>query len=735
MSAPTYSELKELGDRFYKAKKWEQALKAYDESEEVDILAASEDDDFYFKRGFVFFELNRLDEAQDAYEQCVALNEDHSAAWTNLALCHRNLENWEEAKDAYRTATELTPAATKCWEGLALCAEKLGDKTLRIEAAETLASLLPESSYWRNEVGRAHLSSGGSSGEWRALAAFLESSRLDNDPCHPSNAALVYRRLNKWLDAADAYREALHRKPGYAPSEKGLEEIKQRLEKLSAKVRDFAANLPPCKQPYERYLNPFEILAVNGRLAEMPDGAALRKLKQRVIQQIQLNDGRADWLEGAEIGESRVRQILDDLDDESGMKPRWHWVIYECPELNRFLSHGDPLYFAFFKAPFAPPPLARPPYWQMRDKTCGEEDFFQFIHSPFLANFEALLAQALDLNDSELVQALSSGRLPAVDAFDYFRRANKWMEAKAAEIKSYLEGLGTPEGINWWKQTPDPMAWFSVPLANALPDECKAGRTELGRALRSLGIDLHNEHGLTDQALKATGVASQLLVDEGLADQLKKDKAELERILNERKKQEAEQAKWNKKIQIRSDEFEVNKDFVRYNSVKIPADEITGLKFGIFRQIVNGIASSSYLIDIRGRGTSISTECKRVFRSEDQAHADFTAILEAVFHQLIPGFVFKLAELITSGKGTVQIGPLLLTQHGVQCETGSLWWKKQLTIPYAALSFSDHQGHVHVSAKQPEAVSFSMDRRAVWNAVIVEKLVEIIKLIQSQANK
>jgi len=735
MSATTYSDLKELGDRFYGAKKWEQAIKAYEEAEEADPFAAEEDGDFCFNRGFALIELTRWADAQYAFEQCTAVAPENGAAWTNLGLCHRNLEDWQEGLAAYETATEVAPSMINAWKGLAICAEKLNNKAQRISACEVLVELLPDDSYWRNELGRAHLSSGGSSGEWRALAAFLESSRLDNDPCHPSNAALVYRRLNKWLDAADAYREALHRKPGYAPSEKGLEEIKQRLEKLSAKVRDFAANLPPCKQPYERYLNPFEVLAVNGRLVEMPDGSALRKLKQRVIQQIQLNDGRADWLEGAEIGESRVRQILDDLDDESGMKPRWHWIIYECPELNRFLSHGDPLYFAFFTAPLAAPPQVRPPYWQMRDKTCGEEDFFAFIHSPFLANFEALLAQALDLNDSELVQALSSGRLPAVDAFDYFRRANKWMEAKAAEIKGYLEGLGTPKGINWWKQTPDPMAWFSVPLANALPDECKAGRTELGRALRSLGIDLHNEHGLTDQALKATGVASQLLVEEGLADQLKKDKAELERILNERKKQEAEQAKWNKKIQIRSDEFEVNKDFVRYNSVKIPADEITGLKFGIFRQIVNGIASSSYLIDIRGRGTSISTECKRVFRSEDQAHADFTAILEAVFHQLIPGFVFKLAELITSGKGTVQIGPLLLTQHGVQCETGSLWWKKQLTIPYAALSFSDHQGHVHVSAKQPEAVSFSMDRRAVWNAVIVEKLVEIIKLIQSQAKK
>lgn len=736
MSAPTYTELKELGDRFYKAKKWEQAVKAYEEAGEVDSDAADDDDDFWFNQGFALIELTRWDEAQYAFEQCTAAAPDNAAAWSNLGLCLQNLEDWLAAIDAYETATALNSSMVNAWKGLAICAGKVNDKPQRISACNALVELLPEDSHWRNELGRAHLASGESSGNWRALAAFLAAARMDSDPCHPNNAALVYRKLNKWLDAADCYREALHRKPGYAPSEKGLEEIKQRLEKLAAKVRDFAACLPPCKQPYERYLNPFEILAVNGRLTEMPDRSALRKLKQRVLQQIQLNDGHADWLEGAEIGESRARQVLDDLDDESGMKPRWHWVVYECPELNRFLTHGDPCFFAFFPAPIVHIPLARPPYWQMYDKTCGEDAFFGFIHAPFLANFEALLAQALDLGDSELVQALSSGRLPTVDAFDYFRRANKWIEARASEIKSYMEGLATPEGINWWKQTTDPMAWFSVPLANSLPDECKAGRTELGHALRSLGIELHNEHKLTDQALKATGVASQLLVDEGLVDQLKKDKADLERILKERKQEEAEAARWNIVVKIRSDEIEINKAFIRYNDTSIATENVEGIRFGVFKQYTNGIPThSSYAIEACGAGRSVSIECKRVFRSETQAQEDFTAILNALSHQIFPTLVIGLAKKIASGESTQQVGPLLLTKHGVQCETGSLWWKKQHTVPYPALSFSDSGGFVHVKARQPEGISFSLDRRGVWNAVIVEKIVEIIKLMQVPSKK
>jgi hypothetical protein len=173
---------------------------------------------------------------------------------------------------------------------------------------------------------------------------------------------------------------------------------------------------------------------------------------------------------------------------------------------------------------------------------CGEEDFFKFIHAPFVANFETLLEQALETKYPELVLALCAGRLPAIDAFDYFRRANQWIEKEISNVKSYMEMLATPEGIDWWKQTPDPMAWFTRPLAkaNALPDECMESRTKLGYALRNLGIALHNEHDLTDQALKVTEAASQLRVDESLADRLKSDKADLERILKKQKQEAAE---------------------------------------------------------------------------------------------------------------------------------------------------------------------------------------------------
>jgi hypothetical protein len=247
-------------------------------------------------------------------------------------------------------------------------------------------------------------------------------------------------------------------------------------------------------------------------------------------------------------------------------------------------------------------------------------------------------------------------------------------------------------------------------------------------ALRDISIAAHNDNNDTTTATAAIVLALKIANDPDLKKRMMDDKETLEGILKQKKQ-------WDKVVKIRSDEFEVTQDFVRYNDNKIIATNITGLRFGIFTQIINGISSTSYTIGVRGRDTQISVECKRMFRSDSQAKDDFTAILESLFHQILPDFVTALATNIASGRHSMQIGPLLLTQHGVSCETGSLWWKKNVFIPYNKLSFYDHQGHVHVSAEAPEKIHFALDRRETWNAVILEKLVEVIKVILSGKSK
>jgi tetratricopeptide (TPR) repeat protein len=733
MSEQSYSELKSLGIRFYEAKKWEQAIKAFEEAKELDFGLAYEDDDLFFKIAYSYYELSQIDEAQEAYEECVAINDENGPAWSNLGVCHEKNENWDEALESFQNAVLYSPRLVHAWQGIVRSASKLEDKETQIEALKQVVSLIPASSHWRNELGRTYYNSGKQTDLWHALNAFFQSARLDKDPCHPGNAALVYRKQSKWLDAADAYAESLRRNPAYASSITGMSQIRAKLLSESKKIHEFAAILPRCKNPYERYLNPFEVLSIDGSLEENPNGTSLRKLKQRVIQLIQLNDGVADWLDGAEIGESRVRQILDELDDTESNLSEWHWAIYKCPSFNRFLSHGSPLLFAFFQDQECQNEKPISLYWDLRNLDNDDQDFIEFIQPAFQANFETLLTKALEQGDADLVSALCSGRLPTQDAFDYFERANIWLKEQAAEVKRYIDGLKTPQGQKWWKETTNPMAWFAVKMVNALPNECQPGRTEIARSLRALSLELHNEHQLTKQAVAVTNAAIQLQVSHTVTEQMQKDRDALNKILSEIKKQEEEELRWNLFHKIRSDEIEVNKFFVRYNSTKIATDKILGVRYGVFKQYTNGIPTySTYSIGVTGGGTEIAIECKRAFRGEQEAQNDFVKILESLGHQVFPNLILGYANDIVEGKRNLQVGPLVLTQNGIQCETGSLWWKKGHVIPYSLFQFVDSSGVLHVSSQYSSGISFQLDRRTVWNAVILERLVEIIKLMNSK---
>jgi len=239
-------------------------------------------------------------------------------------------------------------------------------------------------------------------------------------------------------------------------------------------------------------------------------------------------------------------------------------------------------------------------------------------------------------------------------------------------------------------------------------------------ALRNISIDSHNNEGDTQTALDSARMALKLANDADVIKRINGDLKSLDEILNQRKK-------WSRTISIRSDEFEISENFVRYNTTKIPAGKLTHISFGIFRNIVKGIESSFYNIGLSGGGQSIAVDCKRVFRSQDQAMQDFMAIIESLGHIIIPGMVKRLADYVKVGGNSLQVGPLLLTRAGLECTTGLLAWKNKHLVPYENLSFSTVQGSLIVSARHPANTTFALDRRKISNAVILESIVDEMK--------
>jgi hypothetical protein len=234
--------------------------------------------------------------------------------------------------------------------------------------------------------------------------------------------------------------------------------------------------------------------------------------------------------------------------------------------------------------------------------------------------------------------------------------------------------------------------------------------------IRGLSIDANNELGDPGFALEIIELASGFATETELKKKIAED---IKQITQIKQSQDAR----NVSLSIRDDHIDVTAKKFRYNSTVIPTDKITGIKFGVFTQYTNGAKTSvSYTIGVQsaGHGT-IEIECKRFFRSEDQAKKDFEAILDSCFYHVIPDLVTRLANRIAAGHD-LQIGDAWLTSKGIRSTLGILMWKEEVTIPWSDSTFNVHQGHLNLFSKQNKKFKKSYALRDVWNAVLFEQI-------------
>jgi len=239
--------------------------------------------------------------------------------------------------------------------------------------------------------------------------------------------------------------------------------------------------------------------------------------------------------------------------------------------------------------------------------------------------------------------------------------------------------------------------------------------------LRSLAIMSWNTTGksaLTNETLK---LAERFADADSIISRVREDQAQIKRI-------ESEEHEHDLELNIRSDSIVITESGIQYNNQNITAEELWGLRFGVFVQYTNGAkSSSSYRVDYRSRkGTVINIECKRMFRSETKAEADFQAILDATLHQLAPGLIDRVSDAVVAGTSYDMRSGCMLTNSGVQFSTGMLMWKTAHTIPYNEAEFITAQGAILISSSRVKNAQITLSLRDNWNAVMFKHIANAI---------
>ena len=115
--------------------------------------------------------------AVDSFTNALAREADHATAQTNLGIAYARQGNRTAAIEAFETATRRAPHMGEAWNGLGASRWADGNATAAIGPLQQASALLPD------------------------------------DPNPPLNLGLALESLQRWEDAARAFREAIRRSP------------------------------------------------------------------------------------------------------------------------------------------------------------------------------------------------------------------------------------------------------------------------------------------------------------------------------------------------------------------------------------------------------------------------------------------------------------------------------------------------------------------------------------------
>lgn len=170
-------------------------------------------------KGYSLTELNRLDEALDAYDRAITQQPDYAFAWARKGRTLRLLERYPDALNCYNRALQIQPAYAWAWNGKGVILERMGLLEDALKCFETATELNnTDVWYWYNRANALH-----SLGRYAESIPFLERG-LQIDPSHANSWAKlgqIYRFLQRYEDAVKAYEHAIRLDPTYAWAHNG----------------------------------------------------------------------------------------------------------------------------------------------------------------------------------------------------------------------------------------------------------------------------------------------------------------------------------------------------------------------------------------------------------------------------------------------------------------------------------------------------------------------------------
>lgn len=687
----------------------------------------------------------RFDEAVISAIAALDLDPDNSDAWWELGLSRFELADYEKAVGALRKTVELSPYFAYGWTKLGKAYLQVGDEEkakasfeMAVELENEEYALEPLAKIYRNEndeeQDEAEIAVLGKLDDYQSLDTY-QLNRLGNLHYRNKNyfeaikfwkrdvstSFSIFSRFNIGLaysqisipqlaDAIDMCRLVLKYDPDY---DRALQHIAKTLPALiirAEKTRDVTCTILSEDEWYRFYLNPFQLIDAPDDLEiEDFDPKIIQKLKKKLLQEIDLEDGAISWLDGFVVDKSRAISLCDELNDES--LRLCHWAIFSCKSLLDFLHKGS---FEHFFVDEDESPL------DIIETIENDDGFLEWLSEPFSKQYDLVLSNTLRaLSGSSfdeqifILNCLLDGRRWVSSSYEdrCFENSRKLidkllMPLRDAAISAENEETSLTAISDLVKRK------GLASLFNILPVYFNDYRNEAVGLIREIAVDcykLSEDYKSTKGILDLTNLFAYKSSE--LIEKIREDFKSLEDIDKRERKDET-------KLTRGSVKWEITKEGVTKGDRFISTKDVSSIRFGVEFTDNYSIRTYEYLLVVK-------TDDGRVSEFKWDAHNDintnrdyFDNLVNASISYLLPAVLARIESKLEKG-GAVKIGICRLSKYGIDFETSGWFSTKTHSIPWRLVSTSIKNGQITIRDISSPKINITMPLRDTDNAIIL----------------
>ncbi len=642
------------------------------------------------------------DTAIPALQKVTELAPDFAAGWNELGRTHYRAKRYDEALEAYEQALEADSSHISSMRMVAYLLKGRKEEGVPARRLALLREVYEKDQLDEEDTFDLAYLLGEADETAEAVKVYEHYTREHDGKAAFYNLALGYRALDRDADALDALEAA--RRTGYE-SEK-LTTVQSGVQKRLLALREQVLRRPqpylPQSEWFRHYINPFTLLNVEPEDVE-DNPKALQKAKQALMREIELEDGKVDWLQGLVIDKSTAMAKLAELDNADAWSA--HQLVFHDRALNDFLMRGDLRHFLINEDGTTDCTLPH----------LLDAETLERIGPKFAAQYADVLSRAVEQGDLVAVECLMDGRRWATPVqLGTCFESTKRLVARLSEPLMKVAEVSDKRPVSRSEIEKAFNQGSLGSLLALLPIEFYEAHSAVGIALRGLSVSYYNrEHDAEGaKAILALGRACAKK-SPVLAHQMQADEKTLDGFIAEEKSKEAH-------LSFKDRDVSITKAGVVYGKQKLAPADIIGLRWGLVQTSAQPpIYRLTVAFEAR-RGEDIVVSWSASNNLEEQKKF-WGELVEATTSFILDG-VAENFEAELKRNQYARVGPLLVFEDGVELTAKGWFTDKKVRVPWTRLSSTMANGSIVLRDAQNPKATADLPVESTYNAFLLHIL-------------